>query len=245
MTVESPTRKLQRNRPDGVGDGAKRRASSASDLIYHALWDDIVSLRRRPGEPIVEKELCAHYGVSRTPVREAILRLAGENLIEIMPQSGTFVARIPLDALSEAVLIRSVLEEVTVRGAAERITRAQAVALRANLDLQRAAAADMDQDAFRKADDAFHAAIAEAAGYPRIWTIVKSVKIQVDRYCHMTLPRPGRMSRLIREHAAIFKAIRDHDPDAAVAHLKLHVDGITNGIEMPDSGGKVAAALGR
>jgi DNA-binding GntR family transcriptional regulator len=223
-----------------VRDGAELRGASTSALIYQALRTDIVSLRRMPGDPIVEKDIGAQFGVSRTPVREAILRLAAEKLIEIVPQFGTFVARIPLDVLPEALVIRKALEDVTVRGAAERATRAQITALQANLHQQRDAIAAGDLDGFRQVDDAFHAAIAEAAGYPGIWPVVQSVKIQVDRYCHLTLPKPGRMARLVREHTAICKAIADHDPDRAADKLVEHVDGIMTDVEVPENIGKLS-----
>jgi DNA-binding GntR family transcriptional regulator len=222
-----------------VRDGAELRGASTSALIYQALRTDIVSLRRMPGDPIVEKDIGSQFGVSRTPVREAILRLAAEKLIEIVPQFGTFVARIPLDLLPEALVIRKALENVTVRAAAERATRAQITALRANLHLQRDAVAEGDLDGFRQIDDAFHGAIAEAAGYPGIWSVVQGVKIQVDRYCHLTLPKPGRMTRLVREHAAICKAIADHDPDRAAEKLFEHVDGIMTGIDVPENIGEL------
>ena len=220
--------------PRSAHDGVEVRANTSA-LIYQTLRGEIVSLQRRPGEPIVEKDISAQFGVSRTPVREAVLRLASERLIEIVPQFGTFVARIPLDALSEAIVIRKALEEVTVRRAAEHATRAQVAGLRANLDLQREVVAAGNFDAFRKADDALHAMFAEIAGFPGIWAVVQAQKIQVDRYCHLTLPKPGRMARLIREHTAICKAIREGDADRATKELHVHLDGILAGVDTPDN----------
>ena len=66
-------------------------------------------MRLPPGETISEKELCTTYGVSRTPVREAIQRLADEKLVDIVPQTGTFVGRIPYEDLPEAIVIRKAL----------------------------------------------------------------------------------------------------------------------------------------
>src|SRR3954454_24978491 len=88
-------------RPRAPAGGASARAAEPR---HAGLRDELVSLARRPGEAIVEKEIAAAYGVSRTPVREAVLRLADEGLIEIFPQSGTFGARIPIAALPEAII---------------------------------------------------------------------------------------------------------------------------------------------
>src|SRR5262249_60436522 len=94
-----------RSRPVPSG-GAPLRAETAAKLLYRELKADIVSMRRKPGEAIVEREIASRYGVSRTPVREAILRLADEALVDIFPQSGTFGSKIPLGAYPEANLIR-------------------------------------------------------------------------------------------------------------------------------------------
>jgi GntR family transcriptional regulator, rspAB operon transcriptional repressor len=154
-------------------------------------------------------------GVSRTPVREAILKLADEGLLEIFPQSGIFVSRIPMAALPEAIIIRKALEETTARLAAERATSSQILALHSILERQREASAAKDDDAFHRADEMFHATIAEVAGYPGIWTLIQQVKVHVDRYRRLTLPQEGRITRVIAEHEAILGAIEAHDPAGA------------------------------
>ena len=98
-----------------------------------------MSLQRRPGEAISEAEIALSYGVSRTPVREAILKLSDEGLLEIFPQSGIFVSRIPIAALPEAIIIRKALEETTARMAAEHATSSQILALHSVLERQREA----------------------------------------------------------------------------------------------------------
>src|SRR5439155_25454753 len=98
---------------------------------------------------------------SRTPVREAILKLSDEGLLEIYPQSGIFVSRIPVAALPEAISIRKALEETTARLAAERATSSQILALQSILERQRAASAAGDSDTFHQADEMFHATVSE------------------------------------------------------------------------------------
>ncbi|CAO3435663.1 GntR family transcriptional regulator [Azospirillum argentinense] len=205
---------------------ASQRGTTAAAAIYRDLRADIVSLARKPGDPIVEKLVAEAFGVSRTPVREAVLRLADEGLVEVFPQSGTFVARIPIAALPEANLIRKTLEQATVRFAAERATRSQVAALQANLERQREVDASGCADGFHQADEAFHALIADIAGYPGFWPITQQVKVQIDRCRHMTLPYPGRLATVIAEHEAIVAAIADHDPDRAVKALGDHIDGL-------------------
>jgi DNA-binding GntR family transcriptional regulator len=224
-----PTAKRSRPRsarPMTLRIGREFRGASASAQIYQILRGEIISLNRKPGDPIFEKEIGSTLGVSRTPIREAILRLAAENLIEIVPQSGTFVAQIPLDKLPEAIVVRRTLEELTVRTAARRASNSQIVGLRAILELQQECAAANNPDGFHQADDDFHAAVAEAAGYPGVWPLIQQVKIQVDRFCHLSLPEPGRMDRLIREHTAIVDGIAGRDGDQAIAALERHIGGL-------------------
>src|SRR6201999_4126704 len=95
------------------------RTATAASRIYGDLRAEVVSLARRPGEALSEAEIALSYGVSRTPVREAILKLSDEGLVEIFPQSGIIVSRIRIVALPEAIVARRALEETTARIAAE------------------------------------------------------------------------------------------------------------------------------
>jgi DNA-binding GntR family transcriptional regulator len=200
------------------------RAATASSRIYSDLRGELVSLQRRPGEVVSEAEIALSYGVSRTPVREAILKLSDEGLLEIFPQSGIFVSRIAVAALPEAIIIRKALEETTARLAAERATASQILILHSILQRQREADAASDRDAFHQADEMFHAAIAEVAGYPGIWTLIQQVKVHVDRYRRLTLPQQGRIARTIAEHEAILAAIEAHDPAAARSAMEFHLE---------------------
>ena len=118
-------------RPRGLGR-ASFGGRGLGAVIYAELRAEFVSLQRRPGEPISESELARSYGFSRTPVREAVLKLADEGLIEIFPQSGTFTARIPLAALPEAIVIRKALEETSAQFAARAGSRSQIIAILAD-----------------------------------------------------------------------------------------------------------------
>jgi DNA-binding GntR family transcriptional regulator len=202
----------------------RSRAATTASRIYSELRIELVSLRRSPGEAISEAEIALSYGVSRTPVREAILRLSDEGLLEIFPQSGIFVSRIPVAALPEAIIIRKALEETTARLAAERATASQILILHSILARQREAEAAGDRDAFHQADESFHAVIADVAGYPGIWRLIQQVKVHVDRYRRLTLPQAGRIARTIAEHEAILGAVEAHDPDGARAAMETHIE---------------------
>ena len=206
------------------------RAATAASKIYSDLRAELVSLQRRPGEVVSEAEIALSYGVSRTPVREAILKLSDEGLLEIFPQSGIFVSRIPLAALPEAIIVRKALEATTAQFAAERATASQILVLHAILERQREANAAKDRETFHQADELFHATIAEIAGYPGIWTLIQQVKLHVDRYRRLTLPQAGRMGRVILEHEAVLEAIEGHDPPVARNAMEIHLENLLDNI---------------
>jgi DNA-binding GntR family transcriptional regulator len=211
------------------------RAATAASKIYLDLRTQLVSLQRHPGEAISEAEIALSYGVSRTPVREAILKLSDEGLLEIFPQSGIIVSRIPIAALPEAIIIRKALEATTSHLAAEHATSSQILALHSILERQREANAADERDAFHRADEMFHATIAEVAGYPGIWTLIQQVKVHVDRYRQLTLPQHGRISRVIAEHEAILGAIEARDPAGARSAMEIHLESLLDNISATQS----------
>src|SRR6478609_11475213 len=164
MPAPASKKSVARVRRTATGNrrSGRPRGATAASRIYADLRIELVSLQRRPGEAISEAQIALSYGVSRTPVREAILKLSDEGLLEIYPQSGIFVSRIPIAALPEAILIRKALEETTARLAAERATSSQILTLCSVLERQREASAARDSTAFHQADEMFHAAIADA-----------------------------------------------------------------------------------
>ncbi len=168
-------------------------------------------------------------------MREAILKLSDEGLLEIFPQSGIFVSRIPVAALPEAIIIRKALEETTARLAAERATSSQILALHSILERQREANAARDRDAFHQADEMFHATIAGVAGYPGIWTLIQQVKVHVDRYRRLTLPQQGRIAQAIGEHEAVLAAIEARDPPAAKIAMEFHLERLLRDISTTQS----------
>jgi GntR family transcriptional regulator, rspAB operon transcriptional repressor len=200
------------------------RTATAASRIYADLRAELVSLQRRPGEAISEAEIAVSYGVSRTPVREAILKLSDEGLVEIFPQSGINVSRISIAALPEAIVVRRALEETTTRMAAEHATASQLLALHSVIARQREADAAGDREAFHQADELFHATITEIAGYPGIWKLILQVKVNVDRFRLLTLPQAGRMATVIAEHKRILSAIEAHDPDNAAIAMAKHIE---------------------
>lgn len=206
--------------------GGKIRRVTTAAAIHERLHADIVSLRIPPGTALQEKRIAEDFGVSRTPVREALLRLSEGGLVDIYPQSGTVVSRVPVSAIPEAVVVRKALEGTTVETAASIATEADVARLDAIIVRQKTYAALGNVSSFHEEDEAFHEAIAQIAGYPGIWTILKTVKVQIDRARRLTLPVLGRMDNVVREHTVIRDAIAAHDAAAARAAMIHHLSAV-------------------
>lgn len=209
-------------RPQRMAAAPAKRATGAS-VVQDELRREILDMVLRPGTPLAEKELTARFGMSRTPVREALIRLKEEGLVEIFPQAGTFVSRIPTSAIPEAVFIRQALECATVELLARTATADDIARLDAMIARQHEAFDAGDQERFHLADEAFHETLAQSAGYPGVWKLAQAAKSQIDRCRRMTLPVPGRMEMVIREHLAIVDEIRRHDGLAAEAAMRRHL----------------------
>lgn len=202
-----------------------------SELQYRKLRAKILTMELRPGAAISEQELAEQEGISRTPIREAILRLSREKLVEVVPKSGTFVGRIPISSLPEALIARRALEGTTARAAARVATKSQILSLRAHVEQQRELAALEDTKSFHHSDEKFHEQIAIAGNLPGLWKMIQQIKLQVDRFRRLTLPEPGRMLMVIQEHAAVVDAIERQNPDAAHLGIETHLAGLQFHIE--------------
>lgn len=202
----------------------------AAGRAYHWLRERIVSAQLTPGSRLSEQDVAAEIGVSRTPVHQAVCKLADEQLIVIRPRAGTYVARVAPDALEEALLVRGALELMVAERAAERASTEAIANLRAVLARQVEAANASDPARFRALGDAFHAALAEAAGLPGVWALVRQPKTHLDRYRALVAPHPSRMTAALVEHGDILRAIESRKPGRAAQAMRTHLRHVVPGL---------------
>ena len=205
-----------------IGDAAQSSARRIEGEIRKA----IITMAIAPGAPLSEQEIAERYRVSRQPVREAFIALSRAGLVEIVPRRGTFVVKISLDRMLEARFIRESLESAVVRRACERFDASVRTRIDFYLDAQIIAAEAGAHYEFQRADEMFHAALAEGAGCPSAWTVINDIKAHMDRVCHLTLPSATALPNLIEQHRAIIAAVDARDADAAEAALRLHLSEI-------------------
>jgi DNA-binding GntR family transcriptional regulator len=199
--------------------------------IYGALRDAIISLRIGVGQSLSENEVANQMGVSRTPVREAFIKLAGTGLIEIQPQRGTFVVKISPRAVRDAQFVREALEVAVVREACRNPVPGLVDELQLLIERQRLAAQDEDFDEFLIHDEGFHRKMAIGVGRERAWRVIESEKGHMDRVRYLSLPKASPLFHLIGHHEAIADAVGARDLDRAEAVLREHLSGILGVLE--------------
>lgn len=198
-------------------------AGSLAQRVFASLREAILSMSFRPGDILRKPEICAQLGVSRSPVSEAVTRLAVEHLVRIVPQTGTYVARFSLAEIREGAFLREALELAAVEKVAQTITEDELTQLRHNLRLQQALLDDDDFDGFYQTDAAMHELILSFTGYRRVAALAETSWVHVNRARQLILPAPGRVQSTYVEHQAILAAIEARDPVAARAATRLHL----------------------
>lgn len=207
------------------------RRSSAVPQIYDRLRQLIVELRLRPRERISKAELAKRFGISETPVREALLRLEEEGLVVIKPQSGTYIAPIDVERAAEARFLRMSVEIEVVKHLAKSIDEQELAELRSILTHQRFLSECDDREGFSREDSAFHQALYRMAGVSGLWRSVRSMRAHLTRMRMLDIPQPGTMTSIIAEHEAIFEAIAARDALAGEAAVRRHLSGTVAPIE--------------
>ncbi|OJF90285.1 GntR family transcriptional regulator [Pararhizobium antarcticum] len=199
------------------------RSERASPQILQLLRSAIIDFRLEPNQPISENEVAEALGVSRTPVREAFLRLAEEGLLLPYPQLGTFVAPISRAALLQAQFLREAVECAMARRAAEMCTGEGALRLKHLLERHQAALDNGDTEAFYRLDELTHHEICLQSGNPDIWGAVAQARGHLDRARRLSLPDDRSSTRVLAQHAEVIEAISTRNGAAAEASMRRHL----------------------
>jgi DNA-binding GntR family transcriptional regulator len=210
---------------------SRMRDSSTRSQVYAQLRGEIISLEMVPGQVLSESELADQYGVSRTPVREALIRLADENLVEVVPQLGTFVSRISVRDVTEAQFIRETLERASLPQAIERLTADDEAHLRSLLAKQSDAGGRGDLAEWFSTDEQLHRALLEIAGHPKTWSVVSSIKAHLDRVRILSLPDPKILASMHSQHATLVDHVSDKRARQADKLLTEHLRGVLTVLE--------------
>jgi DNA-binding GntR family transcriptional regulator len=215
--------------PQGPASGSARLrpldafSGSLAIRAYLALREAILNVGYRPGEALRKGEICEELGVSRSPVAEAISRLAAEGLVDVVPQAGTYVARFSMDEIREGAFLREAIELAAVEAVAPVISEEQLILLRRNLRVQEALVMDGDFPGFYTLDGEMHELILSFTGFRKLSHVADTAWVHVNRARQLILPLPGRVAETLEEHKAILAALEARDPEAARQAMRAHL----------------------
>jgi DNA-binding GntR family transcriptional regulator len=202
-----------------------------AERVHRELRRRIRELELPPGARLHKNEIAEEFGVSRAPVSEAIALLAEEGLIDVYPQSGSFVSPIRPEDIRDALLIRTGLEVEAVRRVAQSPDAALLKRLDDNLEAQEAAVHARNMALLDELDEAFHAILMSAIGSPRAARMLDSARALLDRPRFHALPEGERPRATVAEHRRIADAIRTGDPELAGAAMRVHIAMVARAIE--------------
>lgn len=204
---------------------------SKAERVYRYLRRRIRELELPPGARVEKNDIARECGVSRAPVSDAIARLANEGLVEVFPQSGSFVAPIRSEDIQESMIIRMGLEVEAVR----RVTRTAGESLHdrlaVNLSEQAEAIRSNDMTRLDDLDEAFHGIIFGELKPVRAMRLLDAARAILDRPRFHALPQEGRPEATLVEHRRIADAIRTGEPEFAAAAMRIHLARVLRAIE--------------
>ncbi|MCY7288115.1 MAG: GntR family transcriptional regulator [Cryobacterium sp.] len=210
---------------------ARLPRGNARERALETLRAEIIALHLPPGAALSENELAAQLGVSRTPVRESLIMLQSEGLVQVIPQIGTFVALVDPGRVAEAQFIREAIECSSLGSVDHPVAQADSDALAENLRRQSVCAAQNDAEAFFELDEDYHRTLLRIAGHESAWRTVTSHKAHLDRARHLSLGSLRPLTGLVEQHRSVADALVAGDGESAVASLRAHLREIFDDVE--------------
>lgn len=208
---------------ENVNPQAEGKALSLNERAYLAFKHRLITLRYKPGDYLNTAQVMEDLQMGRTPVNQAVHRLATEGLLQIIPRKGVMVSPLSIDDALELIEVRLVNEALCVRLAAARISDAQIATLRQlNQQIARASAAH-ERETMMLLDREFHQGLAEIAGNRRLTDILSIIHAQAQRFWATTLSSVRHMEEVIAEHEAIILALEQGDVQQAEAATRVHI----------------------
>ncbi|NKQ54504.1 GntR family transcriptional regulator [Amycolatopsis sp. K13G38] len=197
------------------------RGRSNRRVVYETLRRKVLTLELRPGAALSENELAAALGVSRTPVRESLILLAEEGLVQVFPQVGSFVSRVDPQRVADAQFLREAVELAALEDLPAELDGEVVEELEANLARQREPGIDLED--FFALDEDFHRGLLRLSGHDRAWPTVVSAKGHLDRARRLGLYEANSPRTFVDQHAGILAAVREHDLPGARERMRTHL----------------------
>lgn len=202
---------------------AESYSSSLRLRVFIQLEEDILNGKYRPGESLIEKELCEEMGVSRTPLREALRQLEREGLVQSIPNKGVIVRGISTKDIEDIYTIRMMIEGLAARWAAEKITPEGLAELEEAVELEEFYTSKNDADHLLRFDTQFHDVLYKASKSKPLIHMLSMFHHYVQSARTTSMAEPDRALKVLEEHKAILQAVKDRDSQRAERLTTEHV----------------------
>ena len=196
---------------------------TSSETIYDALKDEIIFLRRKPGDEISPQEVSERFDVSRSPVRDALMRLRSDALVVMRPQRGCWVSRIDLSRVDDECFFRLALEKSVIERYKTFMKPSDITRLEYFIALQKEAMEAADTVGFYNADDDMHAIFFEATGLMRIWQLILRETGNHRRVRILSMGSRDVLQKNINQHEELVDALKKKDFTLAVTLETEHL----------------------
>ncbi|MDP4181807.1 MAG: GntR family transcriptional regulator [Bacillota bacterium] len=208
--------KIEHNESDSI-------LSSLRGKVFNQLQNDIINGKYQPGENLIETRLSEELGVSRTPIREALRQLELEGLVQSIPNKGVVVTGVSTKDIKDIYTIRTMIEGLAAKWAAEKITPEELVELKESLELEEFYTLRNDTSHVLKLDSKYHELIFKASKSRPLLFMLSTFHLYIQRARNISISSPGRAEQALLEHKAIFKAISEGDAEMAQILTTEHV----------------------
>ena len=202
---------------------ARKSKETARDYAFRTLRKNIVNLKLQPGSMVSEKELADEMGISRTPTREALIELSKSQIVDILPQKGSYISKIDYSLVDEARFMRLVLENAVVETVCDVATEEDHRILLQNISMQEIYLNSNSFRQFFQLDNEFHEQLFIIARKTQIYHLMDSMMIHFDRVRMLRLLTDKEVQELLDDHRAILDAIIRKSKIEAVALMTSHL----------------------
>jgi len=200
-----------------------RQSASLREQVADRLRDAILDGRLRPGQKLVERELCSLLDISRTLLREALQQLQAEGLITTVLHKGPSVAVIGADEVKDIYQVRTALESIAGADFARHASDAQVRLLRDKFEQLKTAESNASPRAMLLAKNEFYAVLLEGCGNRVIGQVLTQLNNRMMLFKRLSLSAPGRIPQMVEEIEAIVEAVEARDTELAAARCREHV----------------------
>lgn len=190
--------------------------------VLDAIRTLILSGELKPGQKLSESQLVKQFGASRSTIRESLIALEQEGLVDTFPKSGRIITHITKSQLQQAYFIRNTLEKANIESLVDVITDKQLAELRQNLDDQ---VVGLSQDNYPKvysSMDEFHFLLCKFNEQPKAWEVIRREKLALDRLHELNKPHEPRLRILFTQHIEIYEALKARDKAKCIALIEAH-----------------------